>query len=131
MKLVLCAGVFDLFHIGHLRHLQEARSLGDMLVVGVTMDEYVDKPGRPIIPAVERLELMKSLRCVSAAALVRDSVEALHLWKPHIYVKGHDYIAKGLLNAEHEACAKYHTVIRHTKEQKQTTTKIIERIRNA
>jgi cytidyltransferase-like protein len=134
MTLVLCCGVFDLFHLAHLRHLQEARAMGDYLVVGVTTDAGVGKKGRPIVPQAERLEIVQAVRWVSAAALHENSISALEQWKPQIFVKGHDYIAgikKGLLKAEVDYCIKHDIRIAHTKPNPQTTTKIIERIRCA
>src|ERR1700757_16688 len=60
-------GCFDLLHVGHVRNLQAARSLGDLLVVGVNSDASVRQlkgPGRPILPAEERSELLSALACV-------------------------------------------------------------------
>jgi len=103
--------------------------MGDELVVGVTKDAHVGKSGRPIIPENERLELVKSIRDVSEARLVNDSIEALKMWEPEVFVKGHDYRKKGLLDSEIEYCKEHNIEIRFTKENLQTTTKIIERIR--
>ena len=133
MRLVLCCGVFDLFHLAHLRHLQEARAMGDYLVVAVTTDAGVGKPGRPITPQEERLEIVQAVRWVSAAALCANSLEALAKWKPQIYAKGADYLAgarKGLLKAEVDFCIKHGIQIAHTRPNPQTTTKIIGRIKH-
>ena len=130
MRLVLCCGVFDLFHVAHLRHLEQALQMGDELVVGVTKDAYVRKTGRPIIPENERLELVRSIRDVTEARLVDDSIEALKMWMPDIFVKGSDYRKKGLLESEIAFCKEHDIEIRFTKENPKTTTKIIERIRN-
>ena len=130
MKIVLCNGVFDLLHVAHLRHLEEARWRGDQLVVGVTMDATVTKGnGRPIIPQEERLELIKSLRCVADADLCQDSLDALERWKPAVFCKGYDYIEKKLLYAEIEYCKKHGIEIYYTRHNSQTTSGIIERIR--
>lgn len=91
---VLCHGCFDLFHYGHLRHLEAARSFGDVLVAVVTPDRYVGKgPGRPIFPETERLELVASLEVVDYAALTqwRTAVPAIELLQPAIFAKGSDY----------------------------------------
>jgi cytidyltransferase-like protein len=125
--LVLCNGVFDLFHVGHLRYLEQASQWGDV-VVGVTMDAFVKKPGRPIIPQDERLELVKSLKCVADARLCLDSLDALAEWQPDIFVKGSDYRKKGLLDSEMEFCKRNLIEIRFTNPNPQTTTGIIERI---
>ena len=127
MKTVLCNGVFDLLHVAHVRHLRESAMMGK-LVVGVTMDEFVHKPGRPIIPARERLEMVRALGCVERAELCRDSLDALQLFNPQIFVKGNDYVTKGLLPSEIEYCKENGIEIRHTRGNPQTTTAIIERI---
>lgn len=125
---VLVCGVFDLLHVAHVRHLREARSFGDMLIAGVTMDKFVNKEGRPIIPQGERVEMVRALACVSSAFLCRDSLDALQI-NPGIFCKGHDYTLKGLLPEELAYCAKHGIQIRHTRYNPQTTSGIIERIR--
>ena len=129
MRLVLCNGVFDLLHVGHIRHLEQARCMGDYLVVGLTMDKYVGKEGRPIINEMERKEMLEALRCVSAVTLCRDSLETLKHWNPTIYCKGFDRQQLGLLDAEKRYCNANGIEIRYTKENRQHTSAIIERIR--
>ena len=70
-RTVVTFGTFDLFHVGHLRILERARALGDRLVVGVSTDElnFEKKARYPIFPQEERLEIVKSLSCVSDAFL--------------------------------------------------------------
>ncbi len=131
MKIVLAMGCFDLLHVGHLRHLEEAQLMGGMLVVGVTRDNCVNKPGRPIIPEEERLEMVKGLACVADAMLCRNSIEALWLTRPDIFCKGNDYFIRGLLPEEIEYCRKNGIEIRFTQANKQTTSSIIERIKCA
>src|SRR5882672_3441818 len=126
--LVLASGVFDILHIGHVRYLERASRWGT-LVVGVTNDASVNKPGRPIVPGIERLELIKSLKCVSDATLCMDSLDALKQWEPDIFVKGDDYRKKGLLDFEIEFCRNNGIEIRFTEPNPQTTTRIIERIK--
>lgn len=128
MRVVLCCGVFDLLHVAHIRHLQEAAKMGDMLMVGVTKDSHVCKPGRPIIADWDRLEMVKALGCVSNAALCTDSLHALRMWKPHIFVKGHDRIAKGLLPEELNYCDQYNVEIKFTQPNRLHTSDIIQRI---
>lgn len=88
-------GVFDLMHFGHLRHLEAARRLGDVLVVTVTADQYVNKgPGRPVFPALVRAEMLAALEIVDWVA-INDaplSVPVIETIKPTIYVKGSDYV---------------------------------------
>lgn len=132
MKPVLCNGVFDLLHVGHLRHLEEARSMGDRLVVGLTMDAVAEREKRkPIIPEDERMEMLLGLACVSNVMLVRSGVEALERFHPQIFCKGYDYSLKGLLPAEINYCKEHGIEIRFTHENPQTTSQIIERIKCA
>lgn len=128
MRVVLCNGVFDLLHVAHIRHLQEAATLGGRLVVAITRDAHIGKPGRPIVPEHERLELIRALRCVHEAQLCKDSIEALKYWKPQVFCKGNDYRKKGLLDEEISYCARHGIEIVHTRHNPQTTTGIIERI---
>jgi len=128
VRIVLANGVFDLLHVGHICHLEEARSYGDVLVIGLTMDEFVGKPGRPIIPQDERREMLEALRCVSAVTYCKDSIQALRDWQPHVFAKGWDYTLKHLLPEEIAHCSENGIEIRHTKENTQTTSSIIERI---
>ena len=130
MTIVLADGVFDLFHIAHLRHLQEARGMGDELWVGVTEDRYVKKgSGRPIIPLEERMELLKGLSCVSGVVSCISGVDAMEKVNPHIFCKGSDYARKGLLDSEIDYCKEHGIRIKFTHENPQTTSAIIERIK--
>ena len=64
-KIVLCHGVFDLIHIGHIKHFASAKKLGDILVVSITPDQYVNKgPGRPIFSQTLRSEFLQNISCV-------------------------------------------------------------------
>src|SRR5262245_13515890 len=87
-KVVHCHGVFDLLHIGHLRHFEEAKRYGDILVVTLTPDQWVNKgPHRPAFPQEVRAELLASLGCVNFVALNRwpTAVETIQLLKPHFF----------------------------------------------
>jgi rfaE bifunctional protein kinase chain/domain/rfaE bifunctional protein nucleotidyltransferase chain/domain len=93
-RVVHCHGVFDLLHIGHIRHFQEARAKGDLLLVTVTPDRFVRKgPHRPFFNEALRVEAVAALACVDFAALNRrpTAVEAIGLLRPALYVKGSDY----------------------------------------
>src|SRR5690349_25044766 len=75
-RLVLANGCFDLLHVGHVRYLQAARALGDALVVGLNSDDSVRRlkgPGRPVMPAAERAELVAAVKIGRASC--RDRVE--------------------------------------------------------
>ena len=64
-KIVLCHGVFDLLHIGHIKHFQEAKSFGDILIVTITPDKYVNKgPNRPAFNSQLRSESLQALECI-------------------------------------------------------------------
>lgn len=131
-KIVLAQGCFDMIHVGHLRHLQEARRMGAILVVGVTKDEFVGKgPGRPVVGEDERLEMVLGLGCVYEAQLCSDSIEALEYFKPTIFCKGYDREITGLIEAEQQYCEKHDIEIRYTKPNHIHTSQIIERIRCA
>src|SRR5690606_2050490 len=71
-RVVFTNGCFDLLHVGHVRYLQEARALGDHLIVGINDDESVRRlkgPGRPVVPADERAEVLAALACVDGVVL--------------------------------------------------------------
>jgi rfaE bifunctional protein nucleotidyltransferase chain/domain len=91
LKIAHCHGCFDLMHIGHIRHLQAARAMGDLLVVTVTADAYVDKgEGRPAFGEALRAEALAALVCVDLVAICPwpTAVEAIRLLRPDYYVKG-------------------------------------------
>jgi len=95
-RIVLANGVFDLLHVGHVRYLEAARALGDVLVVAVNSDASVRRlkgEGRPIMSAAERAELIGALRPVDAVVVFEeDSVERLvGALRPDVQAKGTDY----------------------------------------
>ena len=93
-NVVHCHGVFDLLHIGHIRHFAQARELGDVLVVTLTPDRFVNKgPDRPAFTDTLRAEAIAALSMVDFVATNRwpSAVELLKLIKPSQYVKGSDY----------------------------------------
>jgi rfaE bifunctional protein nucleotidyltransferase chain/domain len=91
---VLAHGVFDLLHLGHLRHLKEAREQGDVLIVTLTADSFVNKgPGRPVFGQAMRAEMLAALEIVdwvgvNMAPTCQNVIETI---KPSVYVKGPDY----------------------------------------
>lgn len=92
--IVHCHGVFDLLHIGHIRHFTEARGMGDVLVVTVTPDRYVDKgPHRPAFTETLRAEAIASMNIVDHVAINewRTAEETLRLLRPDIFVKGSEF----------------------------------------
>jgi len=93
-RIVHCHGVFDLFHVGHLRYFQEAKAMGDVLIVTLTTDRFVNKgPHRPAFPEQLRAEVLAALECVDFVAINPHptAVEAIGLIRPDVYVKGPDY----------------------------------------
>ncbi len=95
--IVHCHGVYDLFHYGHLLHLRSAKLLGDLLIVSITPDEFVNKgPGRPRFNEIKRLEMLASVEIIDYVVLNHHptSVELIKLLRPNYYVKGPDYKIK-------------------------------------
>ena len=95
-KVVWTNGCFDLLHVGHVRGFQEARGLGDLLVVGVNSDASVRKlkgPGRPIVPEGERAEVLAALGCIDHVLIFGQEtpVEVIRRLQPDIHCKGADY----------------------------------------
>jgi rfaE bifunctional protein kinase chain/domain/rfaE bifunctional protein nucleotidyltransferase chain/domain len=93
-RVVHCHGVFDLLHVGHIRHFEEARKFGDVLVVTITPDRFVNKgPHRPSFPELLRAEAIAALSCVDFVAINEwpSAVETLGILRPDFYVKGQDY----------------------------------------
>lgn len=94
---VFTNGCFDLLHLGHVRYLQEARSLGDFLVLGLNSDTSVRQlkgAGRPLIPEDERAEILAALSCIDYVTIFSEPVASplVDLLRPAIYVKGGDYV---------------------------------------
>ena len=93
-KIVMCHGVFDPIHPGHILHLQAARRLGDVLVVSVTSDRYVNKgPWRPVFAERLRAQTLASIDVVDHV-IVNDAptaVDLISMLRPDVYVKGSDY----------------------------------------
>jgi rfaE bifunctional protein nucleotidyltransferase chain/domain len=94
--IALANGVFDLFHVGHLRYLQGARAEADLLVVAVNSDRSTREnkgPGRPVVPEAERAEIVAGLACVDAVLVFdsKDVVPVIRALRPDVHVKGTDY----------------------------------------
>ena len=107
-KVVATNGCFDLLHVGHVRFLQEARGLGDVLVVGVNGDASVRElkgDGRPVNGEAERAEVIAALGCVDAVVIFPEkrATRFLEGVRPDIYVKGGDYRPEQLEREELKA----------------------------
>ncbi|HEY1354047.1 MAG TPA: adenylyltransferase/cytidyltransferase family protein [Ktedonobacteraceae bacterium] len=95
-RAVFTNGCFDLLHLGHVRYLQEARALGDFLILGLNGDEGVTLlkgSGRPLVPAAERAEILAALACLDYVTIFPEPTAniTIELLRPVIYVKGGDY----------------------------------------
>lgn len=102
---VLTNGCFDILHVGHVRYLQKARALGDLLVVGVNTDESVRRlkgPDRPINAERDRAEVLAALECVDYVTLFDEDtpIELIRAVQPDIQAKGGDYVAEEMPEAE-------------------------------
>ena len=104
-RIVFTNGCFDLLHIGHVRYLEKARTLGDALVVGVNSDSSVRKlkgPKRPVLPAKERAEILSGLGCVDYITIF-DELDPLKLitsLHPNVLVKGGDWTKEQIVGRE-------------------------------
>ena len=96
-RIVSTNGVFDLLHVGHVRTLQAARALGDLLVVGINSDAGARRlkgPARPFVPQEERAEMLAALACVDYVTFFDEPTPSalLEVVRPAIHVKGGDYM---------------------------------------
>jgi len=104
-RIVFTNGCFDLLHIGHIRYLEEAKALGDVLVVGVNSDSSVRKLKglkRPILPEEERTEILSGLGCVDYVTLF-DEIDPFKLitsLQPDVLVKGGDWTKEQIVGRE-------------------------------
>lgn len=132
-KVVFTNGCFDILHVGHVRYLQEARALGDILVVGLNADESVKRlkgPERPVQNENDRAEILVALSCVDAVAIFKeDTAENLiRTVKPDIYVKGGDWKVDQIIEAP--IVLSYGGVVRSLQlVEGSSTTNIIKRMR--
>lgn len=133
-KVVLTNGCFDIVHVGHLRCLEYARSLGDSLVVAINSDSSVKElkgDKRPYVSEQERAELISGLACVDATVIFSEKRlnKVISVLKPDLYAKGGDYTLETMdqgERAELEACkAEIHFF--HVVEGK-STTNVVENI---
>ncbi len=95
-RIILTNGCFDLLHVGHIRYLEGAKSLGGYVVAAVNCDQQVRAskgPGRPFVPEAERAEILAALRHVDAVTVFTEPTveELIRALKPDIHAKGTDY----------------------------------------
>lgn len=131
---VFTNGVFDILHPGHVRYLQDARALGDLLIVGINSDRSVrtlgKAPDRPIHPEHERAEVLEALAAVDGVVIFDEETPyaIISALQPDILVKGadwgeHDIVGRDIVEARGGR------VVRMPLAQGYSTTKIIERVR--
>jgi D-glycero-beta-D-manno-heptose 1-phosphate adenylyltransferase len=137
--LVLTNGCFDLLHVGHVRYLNVAKSLGRSLIVGLNSDRSVQAlkpnkaglPPRPLVPETQRAEVLASLKCVDGVVIFSETTATrlIQALQPEIYVKGGDYCYATL--PEVPAVQAYGGRIELVSVEVQTsTTALIDRILN-
>ncbi len=102
---VFANGCFDLLHVGHIRYLEAARALGDILVLGLNGDKSVRQlkgPGRPLMNQEERAEILAALECVDYLVLFDEPTakEVLETLQPNIHAKGTDYTRESVPERE-------------------------------
>ena len=129
---VFTNGVFDLLHVGHLRYLQQARSLGDALIVGVNSDRSaraIKGAERPITPEDERAEVLAALACVDGVVVFDEDTphDLIAAIQPDVLVKGADWGEDAIIGRDIVE-ARGGRVVRVPLEPGQSTTAIIERI---
>lgn len=135
-KIVLCHGVFDLLHVGHIEHFQEAKSLGDILVVSVTAAKFVRKgPDRPYFSDEQRMQFLAAIEMIDFIILSENySVEdIIPVVQPDIYVKGSEYKkfdddVTGKIIDETELVKKYGGNVYFTTGEVYSSTKLINNI---
>ena len=105
-RIVFTNGCFDLLHVGHIRYLQKAKELGDVLIVGLNSDDSVHLlgkgPGRPVIPESQRAEMVAALHCVDVVSMFHepDPLLLIQTIQPHVLVKGGDWAPDQIIGRE-------------------------------
>jgi D-beta-D-heptose 7-phosphate kinase/D-beta-D-heptose 1-phosphate adenosyltransferase len=132
-KVVFTNGVFDLLHPGHVRYLQDARALGDALIVAVNSDRSVRAnkgPERPINPEQERAEVLAALACVDAVVVFDEETpyDVIARIQPDILVKGADWAPDHIVGRDIVE-ARGGKVVRVALEPGLSTTELIRRVR--
>lgn len=136
LAIVFTNGVFDLLHPGHVRYLQEARRLGDALIVGINSDRSVRALAkgeeRPITPELERAELVAALACVDATVVFDEDTphEIISALQPDVLVKGADW-AEGTVVGADIVEARGGKVVRVPLAEGHSTSNLIENVRRA
>jgi rfaE bifunctional protein nucleotidyltransferase chain/domain len=134
-KVVATNGCFDLLHLGHVRYLQRARSLGDVLVVGLNGDASVRRlkgRGRPINGEQDRAEVLAALECVDFVTIfhAERATQFIQTVRPDVYVKGGDYTSETLASEERAMLERSRAKIEIVPfEQGYSTSQLLDKIR--
>ena len=132
-KIVQCHGVFDVVHIGHINHFKKAKDYGNIIIVTVTSDRFVNKGNnRPIFSQDKRIEFIAELDCVDYVSLsdCPDANNLIKIIKPNFYIKGQDYKESkndktGKINSEKKNVEKYGGKIIFTNEASFSSSNLI------
>ena len=130
---ILCHGVFDILHIGHIRQFKRARALSDdlPLIVTLTADRFIRKgPGRPAFQADIRAEMLEAIEWIDHVAVVEEAtgLYAIYTIKPAYYVKGVEYECRGgIAELERIAVESYGGKMVYT-ERWSSSTSLLERV---
>jgi len=104
-RVVFTNGCFDILHVGHVRYLEEAKKLGDLLVIGLNSDsstKLLKGPERPVVSELERREVLSSLRSVDAVLIFDEQtpLDLIKAVKPEVLVKGGDWPIEKIVGSE-------------------------------
>jgi cytidyltransferase-like protein len=132
-KIVLCHGVFDLVHYGHIMHFKSAKKHGDILVVSITKDKFIKKGiNRPIFNETQRYNYLKELQIIDYVYIceTESAKESIEIIKPNFYIKGPDYKNNSLditkkIHLEKKLVEKFGGKIIYTNDEKFSSSKII------
>lgn len=137
VTVALCHGCFDVIHFGHINHLEVASTLADRLVVSITDDAYVTKPGRPVFSAAERARVLAALSFVDHVVVVSapDAMPILEALRPDVFVKGSDYLGPvrderraAQFRAERDLVVAYGGRVVHTEEDTFSSSQVVDRL---
>ncbi len=132
-KIIMCHGVFDILHSGHILHFQEAKSQGDILIVSVTADQFIRKgPNRPFFNTEQRMKMISELEIVDFVVESNElsAIKNLSILQPNIYCKGIDYRnheldLTGKIIKEKNTLKKFNGRIFYTKSQKFSSSNLL------
>jgi D-beta-D-heptose 7-phosphate kinase/D-beta-D-heptose 1-phosphate adenosyltransferase len=134
-RVVFTNGCFDLLHLGHVRSLEQARRLGERLVVGVNSDRSVRRlkgSGRPVTPARQRAEVLAALACVDWVVVFGEDtpLALIHALRPDVLAKGGDWKLAEIVGGR-DVAGWGGRVVRLRQVPGVRTTRTLERVRRA